>query len=153
MTGCSRFFVFSSIARSDTMARADDATGSTMRNHNVLTQMTEVLRLASVEVSSGPGNVHHENDAGADEVSAFSDYYDRWSDAVYSMARRIAVHEGLAEQVVEEVFWTEWRMAQYRATSRLSHGRWIIAVTERIAMHQSTYQASSTRSAGEVSEL
>jgi RNA polymerase sigma factor (sigma-70 family) len=64
--------------------------------------------------------------AGA--TSALAALYDRYGRRAYSLARRICVDEGLAEDVVQEVFLAFWRDPRRFDAGRGSFGTWILAL-------------------------
>ena len=54
--------------------------------------------------------------------------YDRYCRRAYSLARRVCVDEGLAEEVVQEVFLAFWREPRRYDPQRGSFCTWILAV-------------------------
>ena len=61
-------------------------------------------------------------------TSALAALYDRYGRRAYSLARRICVDEGLAEDVVQEVFLAFWRDPRRFDAGRGSFGTWILAL-------------------------
>lgn len=65
--------------------------------------------------------------AGGD-ASAISVLYDRYSRPSYSLARRICADDGIAEDVVQEVFLAFWRDPGRFDVTRGSFGTWLLTL-------------------------
>ena len=59
---------------------------------------------------------------------ALGTLYDRYSRPAYSLARRICADEGLAEDVVQEVFLAFWRNPERFDTARGAFGSWLLTL-------------------------
>lgn len=62
------------------------------------------------------------------EDSALSELYRRYGRACYSLARRISADDGLAEDVVQEVFLTLWRDPRRFDPSRGGFATWLLTL-------------------------
>jgi RNA polymerase sigma factor (sigma-70 family) len=66
--------------------------------------------------------------------AALSQLYQRFARPCYSLARRICVDEGLAEDVVQEVFLTLWRDPSRFDPARGGFATWLLTVTHHRAV-------------------
>ncbi|ANY05161.1 RNA polymerase subunit sigma-24 [Pseudonocardia sp. HH130630-07] len=62
------------------------------------------------------------------DSTALGDLYDRFGRQAYSLARRICVDEGLAEDVVQEVFLAFWRDPSRFDPERGKFGTWLLTL-------------------------
>lgn len=62
------------------------------------------------------------------DQSALGALYDRYGRRAYSLARRICADDGLAEDVVQEVFLAFWRNPQRFDAGRGSFGTWLLTL-------------------------
>jgi RNA polymerase sigma factor (sigma-70 family) len=62
------------------------------------------------------------------DQGALGDLYDRYSRPAYSLARRICADDGIAEDVVQEVFLTFWRDPRRFDAARGSFGTWLLTL-------------------------
>ena len=65
---------------------------------------------------------------------ALEEIYSRYSRIVFSLARRIVVDSGLAEDVAQEVFLALWRDPGKYDPSRGSFGTWLLSLTHHRAV-------------------
>ncbi len=95
---------------------------------------------ASEPVPPTPGMAEQPSDAelaqrvGDADRAALSQLHQRFGRPCYSLARRICVDEGLAEDVVQEVFLTLWRSSTRFDPSRGSFATWLLTVTHHKAV-------------------
>jgi len=95
---------------------------------------------ASEPASPAPGMAKEPSDAelmrrvGDGDGAALSQLYQRFGRPCYSLARRICAEEGLAEDVVQEVFLTLWRNPTRFDPSRGSFVTWLLTVTHHKAV-------------------
>jgi RNA polymerase sigma factor (sigma-70 family) len=85
-------------------------------------------------VAEGPSDaevVHRLRDA---DGAALSQLYQRFGRPCYSLARRICANEGLAEDVVQEVFLTLWREPTRFDPARGGFATWLLTVTHHKAV-------------------
>ncbi len=68
------------------------------------------------------------------EHSALEEIYSRYGRIVYSLARRIVVDSGLAEDVAQEVFLALWRDPAKYDASRGAFGTWLLSLTHHRAV-------------------
>ena len=62
------------------------------------------------------------------DQAALGAVYDRYGRPAYSLARRICADDGLAEDVVQEVFLAFWRDPQRYDATRGSFGTWLLTL-------------------------
>ncbi|WP_252446034.1 RNA polymerase sigma factor [Pseudonocardia humida] len=62
------------------------------------------------------------------DETALGELYDRYSRPAYSLARRICVDEGIAEDVVQEVFLAFWRDPRRFDPARGPFGTWLLTL-------------------------
>jgi RNA polymerase sigma factor (sigma-70 family) len=91
-------------------------------------------RPARVPSRPGPGRAHDPADGvlvqrivDGDQL-ALGELYDRWSRQAYSLARRICGDDGIAEDVVQEVFLAFWRAPERFDPERGSFGTWLLTL-------------------------
>ncbi|GAA3862663.1 sigma-70 family RNA polymerase sigma factor [Saccharothrix violaceirubra] len=70
----------------------------------------------------------------AGDRGAFGELYDRYARPAYSLARRICVDQGLAEDVVQEAFLSLWRNPGGYDRSRGGFGTWLMTVVHHRAV-------------------
>ena len=68
------------------------------------------------------------------DSAALGEFYDRWSDAVYSAAFAIVGVAEDAEEVVEDTFWQAWNQASRFETSRGQVRAWLLTIARSRAM-------------------
>ncbi|MDQ2789696.1 MAG: sigma-70 family RNA polymerase sigma factor [Actinomycetota bacterium] len=85
-------------------------------------------------VAEGPSDAELARRIGNSDRAALSLLYQRFGRPCYSLARRICVDEGLAEDVVQEVFLTLWRNSTRFEPSRGSFATWLLTVTHHKAV-------------------
>lgn len=68
------------------------------------------------------------------DTTALELLYDRYGRPAYSLARRILTDEGLAEDVVQEVFVTLWRQPERFDPSRGKFSSWLLTMTHHKAV-------------------
>ena len=71
--------------------------------------------------------------AGGDS-GALGEFYDRWSDAVYTAAFSIVGVAEDAEEVVEDTFWQAWNQASRFEVSRGQVRAWLLTIARSRAM-------------------
>lgn len=64
----------------------------------------------------------------AGDQQALSGLYDRYGRPAYSLARRICADDGIAEDVVQEVFLAFWRDPSRYDSARGSFGTWLLTL-------------------------
>jgi RNA polymerase sigma factor (sigma-70 family) len=91
-------------------------------------------RRARLPSRAGSGRAHDPADGllvqrivDGDQL-ALGELYDRWSRPAYSLARRICADDGLAEDVVQEVFLALWRAPGRFDPERGSFGTWLLTL-------------------------
>lgn len=65
----------------------------------------------------------------ARDPDALAEVYDRYSRRAYALARRITSDPSLAEDVVQEVFFTLWRNPDSYVAARGNFASWLLAMT------------------------
>jgi RNA polymerase sigma-70 factor (ECF subfamily) len=70
----------------------------------------------------------------AGDQRALGELYDRWSKPAFSLARRVCADEGLAEDVVQEVFIAFWREPGRFDPSRGAFGSWLLTLVHHKAV-------------------
>ena len=66
--------------------------------------------------------------------AALGELYDRWARPAFSLARRVCADEGLAEDVVQEVFIAFWREPGRFDPSRGAFGSWLLTLVHHKAV-------------------
>jgi RNA polymerase sigma factor (sigma-70 family) len=82
----------------------------------------------------GPSDAELVRRLGEADGAALSQLYQRFGRPCYSLARRICVDEGLAEDVVQEVFLTLWRDPTRFDPSRGSFATWLLTLIHHKAV-------------------
>ena len=70
----------------------------------------------------------------AGDQRALGELYDRWSKPAFSLARRVCADEGLAEDVVQEVFIAFWREPGRFDPLRGAFGSWLLTLVHHKAV-------------------
>lgn len=70
----------------------------------------------------------------AGEQEALSELYDRYAGTVVGVANRIVGDRGVAEEVMQEVFWRVWKNASSFDRSRAKFTTWLFSITRRYAI-------------------
>jgi len=70
----------------------------------------------------------------AGDQQALGELYDRWSKPAFSLARRVCADEGLAEDVVQEVFIAFWREPARFDPARGAFGSWLLTLVHHKAV-------------------
>jgi len=68
------------------------------------------------------------------DTTALEQLYDRYGRPAYSLARRILTDEGLAEDVVQEVFLALWRQPERFDVTRGAFSSWLLTMTHHKAV-------------------
>lgn len=68
------------------------------------------------------------------DQQALGELYDRWSKPAFSLARRVCADEGLAEDVVQEVFIAFWREPGRFDPARGAFGSWLLTLVHHKAV-------------------
>ncbi len=68
------------------------------------------------------------------DTSALEQLYDRYGRPAYSLARRILTDDGLAEDVVQEVFIALWKQPERFDVSRGAFSSWLLTMTHHKAV-------------------
>ena len=110
---------------------ADEARSSAPRPDRWQDASESVPALNTVEGSSDAELVRRLRDA---DGAAMSQLYQRFGRPCYSLARRICADEGLAEDVVQEVFLTLWRDPTRFDPSRGSFATWLLTLIHHKAV-------------------
>jgi RNA polymerase sigma factor (sigma-70 family) len=85
-------------------------------------------------LAGGPSDAELVQRLGQADGSALSQLYRRFGRPCYSLARRICADEGLAEDVVQEVFLTLWRDPTRFDPSRGSFATWLLTLIHHKAV-------------------
>ena len=75
-----------------------------------------------------PADADLVDDLTEGDGTALSELYRRYGRACYSLARRICADDGLAEDVVQEVFLTLWRNPQRFDVTRGAFATWLLTL-------------------------
>ncbi|MGQ0479893.1 MAG: RNA polymerase sigma factor [Pseudonocardia sp.] len=81
---------------------------------------------------------------GAGDQGAIEQIYDRYCRPAYSLARRICVDDGIAEDVVQEAFLALWRDPQRFDPNRGRFGSWLLTLVHHKAV-DAVRRESATR--------
>ena len=111
---------------------ADEARSSTPRPHRW--QDTSEPAPPAPSVGEGPSDAELVRRVGDADGAALSQLYQRFGRPCYSLARRICVDEGLAEDVVQEVFLTLWRDPTRFDPSRGGFATWLLTLIHHKAV-------------------
>lgn len=84
--------------------------------------------------------------------AALEEIYSRYGRIVFSLARRIVVDNGLAEDVAQEVFLALWRDPAKFDMSRGAFGTWLLALTHHRAVDAVRREESVRRRRNRVAE-
>jgi RNA polymerase sigma factor (sigma-70 family) len=84
--------------------------------------------------SEGPSDAELVQRIGEADGAALSQLYQRFGRPCYSLARRICADEGLAEDVVQEVFLTLWRDPSRFDPSRGGFATWLLTLIHHKAV-------------------
>lgn len=68
------------------------------------------------------------------DAGALEELYGRYGRVSYAMARKVLIDEGLAQDVVQEVFLTVWRDAERFDARRGSFSTWLLSMTHHKAV-------------------
>jgi RNA polymerase sigma factor (sigma-70 family) len=85
-------------------------------------------------LSEGPSDADLVRRIGEADGAALSQLYQRFGRPCYSLARRICADEGLAEDVVQEVFLTLWRDPSRFDPSRGGFATWLLTLIHHKAV-------------------
>ena len=83
---------------------------------------------------SDPADVQIIQRVVAGDQRALGELYDRWSKPAFSLARRVCADEGLAEDVVQEVFIAFWREPGRFDPARGAFGSWLLTLVHHKAV-------------------
>lgn len=83
---------------------------------------------------SDPADVQIIQRVVAGDQLALGELYDRWSKPAFSLARRVCADEGLAEDVVQEVFIAFWREPGRFDPARGAFGSWLLTLVHHKAV-------------------
>ncbi len=111
---------------------ADDARSSTPRPDRW--QDTAEPAPQAPGASEGPSDAELVRRLGDADGAALSQLYQRFGRPCYSLARRICADEGLAEDVVQEVFLTLWRDPTRFDPSRGGFATWLLTLIHHKAV-------------------
>ncbi len=85
-------------------------------------------------MAEGPSDAELVRRLGVADGTALSQLYQRFGRPCYSLARRICADEGLAEEVVQEVFLTLWRDPSRFDPSRGGFTTWLLTLIHHKAV-------------------
>jgi RNA polymerase sigma factor (sigma-70 family) len=88
----------------------------------------------ATSMAEGPSDAELVRRIGDADATALSQLYQRFVRPCYSLARRICADQGLAEDVVQEVFLTLWRDPSRFDPSRGGFTTWLLTVTHHRAV-------------------
>jgi RNA polymerase sigma factor (sigma-70 family) len=88
----------------------------------------------ALSMSEGPSDVELVRRLGDADGAALSQLYQRFGRPCYSLARRICADEGLAEDVVQEVFLTLWRDPTRFDPARGGFATWLLTLIHHKAV-------------------
>jgi RNA polymerase sigma factor (sigma-70 family) len=111
---------------------ADEAQSSTPRPDRW--QDTSESSPSPLNMVEGPSDIELVRKLGEADGAALSQLYQRFGRPCYSLARRICADEGLAEDVVQEVFLTLWRDPTRFDPSRGSFATWLLTLIHHKAV-------------------
>ncbi|MGH3674025.1 MAG: sigma-70 family RNA polymerase sigma factor, partial [Pseudonocardiaceae bacterium] len=97
-------------------------------------QSTSEPAPAALSVGEGPSDAELVQRVGDADGAALSQLYQRFGRPCYSLARRICADEGLAEDVVQEVFLTLWRDPTRFDPSRGGFATWLLTLIHHRAV-------------------
>jgi RNA polymerase sigma factor (sigma-70 family) len=83
---------------------------------------------------SDPADVRLIQRIVAGDQRALGELYDRWSKPAFSLARRVCADEGLAEDVVQEVFIAFWREPGRFDPARGAFSSWLLTLVHHKAV-------------------
>ena len=83
---------------------------------------------------SDPADVQIIQRVVAGDQQALGELYDRWSKPAFALARRVCADEGLAEDVVQEVFIAFWREPGRFDPARGAFGSWLLTLVHHKAV-------------------
>ncbi len=67
---------------------------------------------------------------------ALGELYQRYSTAVYALARRVVGDNSTAEEVLQEAFWHVWRSAAQYQPGRVRFATWLLRITHNAAVSE-----------------
>src|SRR5947209_2338404 len=102
-------------------------------------------RPATDSAVEGPCDAELVRRLGNADRAALSQLYQRFGRPCYSPARRICGDEGLAEDVVQEIFLTLWREPTRFDSSQGDFATWLLTMTHRRAVDVVRKEATSRR--------
>ena len=88
----------------------------------------------ALSMGEGPSDVELVRRLGDADGAALSQLYQRFGRPCYSLARRICADEGLAEDVVQEVFLTLWRDPSRFDPARGGFATWLLTLIHHKAV-------------------
>ena len=88
----------------------------------------------TLSMGEGPSDVELVRRLGDADGAALSQLYQRFGRPCYSLARRICADEGLAEDVVQEVFLTLWRDPSRFDPARGGFATWLLTLIHHKAV-------------------
>jgi RNA polymerase sigma-70 factor (ECF subfamily) len=98
---------------------------------------TPIVRTATVtvaRVSNAAEDAGLVRDVGQGDQAALAALYDRYGKPCYALARRILGDDGLAEDVVQEVFLVLWRDPSRFDSTRGAFATWLLSTTHHKAV-------------------